>query len=72
MPPRPMWKGHLKLSLVSFGVRLYSATDTSTRIRFHMLHRDCGQRLKQRMVCPVHGEVPRSDIVKGYEFEEGR
>ena len=72
MPPRPIWKGHLKLSLVSFAVRLHSATETSLKIRFNYLHRDCGQRLKQQMVCPVHGEVPRSEMVKGYEYEEGR
>jgi DNA end-binding protein Ku len=72
MPPRPIWKGHLKLSLVSFAVRLHTATETSTKIRFNYLHRDCGQRLKQQMVCPVHGEIPRSEMVKGYEYEEDR
>jgi DNA end-binding protein Ku len=72
MPPRPIWKGHLKLSLVSFAVRLHSATETSTRIRFNYLHRDCGQRLKQQMICPVHGEIPRTEMVKGYEYEEDR
>lgn len=72
MPPRPIWKGHLKLSLVSFAVRLHSATETSSKIRFNYLHRDCGQRLKQQMVCPVHGEIPRSEMIKGYEYEEDR
>ena len=72
MPPRPIWKGHLKLSLVSFAVRLHSATESSTKIRFNFLHRECGQRLKQQMICPVHGEIPRSEMVKGYEYEEDR
>ena len=72
MPPRPIWKGHLKLSLVSFAVRLHSATESSTKIRFNFLHRECGQRLKQQMICPVHGEIPRSEMVKGFEYEEDR
>jgi DNA end-binding protein Ku len=72
MPPRPIWKGHLRVSLVSFGVRLHNATSTTSRIAFNQLHKDCNNRLKQKMVCPVHGEVERSEIVKGYEYEEGK
>lgn len=72
MPPRPTWKGHLKLSLVSFAVRLYPATETSSKVRFNFLHRDCGQRLKQQMVCPVHGPVPRTEMVRGYQYEDDR
>jgi DNA end-binding protein Ku len=72
MPPRATWKGHLKLSLVSFGVRVYNATTSSGRITLNQLHKDCHQRLKQKMVCPEHGDVDRDEIVKGYEFEKGR
>ncbi|HVP73020.1 MAG TPA: Ku protein [Phycisphaerales bacterium] len=72
MPPRPIWKGHLRLSLVSFGVRLHNATSTTSRITFNQLHKGCNNRLKQKMVCPVHGEVERSEIAKGYEYEEGK
>ncbi|MBT8485592.1 MAG: Ku protein [Phycisphaerales bacterium] len=72
MPPRATWKGHLKLSLVSFGVRLYNATSSASRISLNQLHKDCNQRLRQKMHCPSHGEVDRAEIVKGYEFEKGR
>lgn len=72
MPPRASWTGHLRLSLVSFPVRMYNATSSTARISLNQLHKDCGQRLKQQMVCPEHGEVSRDDIVKGYEFEKGR
>jgi DNA end-binding protein Ku len=72
MPPRATWKGHLKLSLVSFPVRVYNATTTTTRVALNQLHKDCNQRLKQKMVCPEHGDVERADIIKGYEFEKGR
>lgn len=72
MPPRATWKGHLKLSLVSFGVRVYNATTSSGKITLNQLHKDCHQRLKQKMVCPEHGDVERDEIVKGYAFEKGR
>jgi DNA end-binding protein Ku len=72
MPPRATWKGHLKLSLVNVPVRVYNATTSSARIGLNQLHKDCHQRLRQRMVCPEHGEVEAADIVKGYEFDKGR
>lgn len=37
-----------------------------------MLHRGCGQRIRQQLVCPEHGVVTRDEIVKGYEYEKGR
>ena len=72
MPPRATWKGHMKLSLVSFGVRIFNATTTATRISLNQLHKDCNSRLKQKMVCPVHGDIERAEIAKGYEYEEGK
>jgi len=70
MAPRAMWTGQLRLSLVSFGVRLYSATESAKRVSMNQLHRDCHQRLRQQMVCPTHGPVGRDEIVKGYEYEK--
>ncbi|MCA9243850.1 MAG: Ku protein [Phycisphaerales bacterium] len=72
MVPRPMWKGQIRLSLVSFPVRMHNAVSTSTRVSFNQLHKDCHRRLKQQMVCPEHGPVDRSDIEKGYEYEKGK
>jgi len=70
--PRAIWKGHLKISLVTVPVSVHNATSSGSRVSLNQLHKDCGQRLKQQMVCPVHGDVARSDIVKGYEFEKDR
>ncbi len=70
MPPRAMWTGQLRFSLVTFGVRLYAATESSGRVSMNQLHKGCHQRLKQQMACPVHGPVERDDIVKGYEYEK--
>src|SRR5258705_13774475 len=69
--PRAIWKGHLKISLVTVPVSVHNAPSSGSRISLNQLHGGgCGQRLKQQMVCPTHGEVARSDIVKGYEFQK--
>jgi DNA end-binding protein Ku len=58
----------LKLSLVTIPVRVYTAISTGEKITFHQLHKTCNQRIKQKLVCPVHGEVTREDLVKGHEY----
>jgi DNA end-binding protein Ku len=70
MAPRASWKGYLKLSLVSCPVRLYPATSSSERIRFNQLHKDTHNRINMKPVDPELGLVERSDLVKGYEYED--
>ena len=72
MPPRATWKGHLKLSLVTIAVRAYNATTSASRITLKQLHKGCNGRLRQQMVCPIHGNVDRADIARGYEHEKDR
>jgi DNA end-binding protein Ku len=69
--PASVWSGYLTFGLISMPVRLYSGT-RSTRIGFHMLHRDDLTRVKQQLYCP-HDErvIERSEIVKGYEYRKG-
>jgi DNA end-binding protein Ku len=67
MKPRSTWTGFLKLSLVTVPVRVYTASEAGAKIAFHQLHKQCHQRMRQKLVCPVHGEVEREDITKGYE-----
>src|SRR5579872_1097568 len=69
---RPYWTGFLKLSLVTIGVRLYTATTERDRIRFHQIHEPSGERVRQQLTVPGIGPVEREDIVKGYEYEKGR
>ncbi|MGE0257585.1 MAG: Ku protein [Alphaproteobacteria bacterium] len=71
-PARPYWTGFLKLSLVTIGVRLYTATTERDKVRFHMIHEPSGERVRQQLVVPGIGPVEREDIVKGYEYEKGR
>ncbi len=73
MAPRPNWKGYLKLSLVSCSVALYSATSTSERIRFNILNKKTGNRVRNLVVDSETEEpVEQDDRVKGYQFEKGQ
>jgi len=73
MAPRPNWKGFLKLSLVSCAVALYPATTTSQRIRFNIINKNTGNRIRNEVVDTETGEpVEAEDRVKGYQFEKGQ
>ena len=73
MPPRPTWKGFLKVSLVNIPVKVFPATESSATLSFNQLHAECQTRIQQKKWCPqCNREVPNSEIVKGYEFEKGR
>lgn len=67
-----VWKGHLTFGLVSLPVRLHSAARAET-ISFNQLHRTDHSRVKQVLFCQAEDKpVPRSDLVKGYEYEKDR
>ena len=73
MAPRPNWKGFLKLSLVSCAVALYPAATTSQRIRFNIINRKTGNRIRNDVVDAETGEpVEPEDRVKGYEVDKGQ
>jgi len=62
----------LSFGLVSIPVKLYSATEASSAVKFNMLAKD-GSRLKQQYVSEKDQTVvARADMVKGYEFEKDR
>jgi DNA end-binding protein Ku len=73
MPPRPTWKGFLKVSLVNIPVKVFPATESADAISFNQLHGECQTRIQQKRWCPhCEREVPNTELVKGYEFEKGR
>jgi DNA end-binding protein Ku len=73
MAPRAYWKGWLKVAAISCPVRLYAATTSANRISFHEINRDTGHRINLRAHDSVTGdELPRDQLVKGYEFEKGK
>ena len=61
----------ISFGLVSIPTKVYSSGESSTGIRFNMLHEKCGTRLKQKYYCPKDNEeVARKDMIKGYEFSK--
>jgi DNA end-binding protein Ku len=69
---RPVWQGHLRLSLVSCPVALYGATSRENDISFHMLNPKTNNRIRMIPTDPDTGPVNRADLVKGYEIEKNR
>ncbi len=73
MAPRPTWKRYLRLSLVSCPVRLYPATTRSECVSFHLLNPKTHNRIELRPRDPeTDEEIPRDQLVRGYEFDKGR
>ena len=67
-----VWKGHLTFGLVSFPVKLFTAA-RSDSISFNQLHKTDNSRIKQTIYCQAEDKpIPRSEIVKGYEYEKDR
>ena len=71
MAARPTWNGHLKLSLVTCPVALYTATSKSSDISFNLINPKTNNRIRMVATDPETGPVERSDLVKGYEVSKG-
>ena len=68
---RYSWKGFLRLSLVSVPVQAFNAVQSDEgKIQLHQLHEKDHARIRYVKVCPQHGEIPASEIVKGYEVSK--
>lgn len=67
MAARPTWQGHLKLSLVTCPVALYTATSSAGDVRFHLINPATNNRIRMVTTDPDTGPVERSDLVKGFE-----
>jgi len=71
MAARPIWRGQIRLALVSIPVELFPATKSGASIQFHQVHEPTGKRIKYEKVVPGIGPVDRDEIVKGYEVSKG-
>ena len=70
--PRPYWTGQIQISLVSFTVKLFVATEAKGEIHFHQISRKTGERVRHQKVSASDEEpVENADIVKGYEYSKG-
>jgi DNA end-binding protein Ku len=68
-PKRAYWKGYLRLSLVSIGVEVFSATQTRN-LSLHQVHKPSGRRVRYQKIAPEVGPVRSEDIVKGLELDD--
>lgn len=68
---RPVWKGQLRLSLVSINVEMFPATKTSAKPTFRQIHGPTGKPIHYEKVVEGIGPVDKDDIKKGYEYEKG-
>ena len=68
---RPSWKGHIRLSLVSIPVELYTATKTTEKISFRQIHEPTGKPVHYQKVVAGVGPVDTDEILKGFEYEKG-
>ncbi|MEO7635059.1 MAG: Ku protein [Sphingomicrobium sp.] len=71
MAARPIWRGQIRLALVSIPVEIYSATKSGATIAFHQIHEPSGKRIKYEKVVPGIGPVDRDEIIKGFEVSKG-
>jgi DNA end-binding protein Ku len=69
---RSFWKGHLRLALVTIPIRLVSATASEDKVALHQVDRKSKQRIRYQKVAGEGGRVvPQSEIVQGYELDDG-
>ena len=67
-----MWKGAISFGLVNIPVKLYAATEDKD-IKMRYLHKECHTPIKYERRCPQCDQALESeDIVRGYEYEDGK
>ena len=66
MASRAIWKGQLRLSLVSIPVEIHAATKSGRRISFRQIHGPSGKPVNYEKVVPGVGKVSTDEILKGY------
>lgn len=73
MATRAIDKVTISFGLVSIPTKLYSTSEPSKDLSFHLLHAKDHARVKQQWICSKDGEtVTRDEMVKGYEYKKGK
>jgi len=67
-----MWRGAIQFGLVTVPVKLFLATEARGGLSFNLLHKPDMERIQMKIHCPVHGEIPRSETVRGFEYAKGQ
>src|SRR5258708_32718147 len=70
---RPTWEGHLRLSLVTCPVALYTATERTADVHFNMINPKTNNRIRMQAVDAGTGEpVERSELVNGFAVSNNK
>lgn len=70
---RPLWRGYLKLSLVSCPIAMFNAITESEDIHLNFLNPETGNRIRYQVIDAETEElVDRGDLVRGYQFQKDR
>jgi DNA end-binding protein Ku len=73
MASRPIWRGHLRLALVTCPIALHSVVRSTGELHFHYINPKTGNRVRMvTLDAETDEEVSRRDLVRGYEFEKDR
>lgn len=68
---RPIWRGHIRLALVTCPVALYTANHDRGSLHFNLINPDTGNRIRMITQDAESGEaLQRRDLVKGFEFKK--
>jgi len=68
MASRAVWKGQLRLSLVSIPVEIHSAVESGARTSFRQIHGPSGKPVRYEKTVPGIGPVKSDEILKGYDL----
>src|ERR1700733_10138541 len=70
---RPTWEGHLRLSLGTCPVALYTATERTADVHFNMINPKTNNRIRMQSVDAGTGDVvERSGLVRGFEVSKNK
>jgi DNA end-binding protein Ku len=70
--PRSIWRGVLSFGMVAIPIRMYLATESSSKVSFNLLCPEHQTRIKNKRWCPEgEHEVAWGDVIRGYEYEKG-
>lgn len=71
MAARPVWRGHLRLALVSCPVAMYPSLQAASSLHFHFINPETGHRVRMITQDAETGdEVRRGELSRGYEFKK--
>jgi DNA end-binding protein Ku len=71
MAEHVVWRGHLRLALVSCPVALFAARRDSGSLHFHFINPATGNRVRTvTLDAETDAEIARRDLVRGYEFRK--